>query len=55
MRDKVLAAPLGDLDLFAHDERSLADALTRRVAPTRSPSSAASRSSSSRSSSCCAS
>ena len=31
MRDKVLAAPLGDLDLFAHDERSLADALTRRV------------------------
>jgi hypothetical protein len=31
MRDKVLAAPLGDLGTFAHDERSLADALTRRV------------------------
>ena len=31
MRDKVLAAPLGDLDVFAHDERSLADALTRRI------------------------
>ena len=24
MKDKVLAAPLGDLDPFAHDERSLA-------------------------------
>ena len=31
MRDKVLAAPLGDLAPFSHDERSLADALTRRV------------------------
>ena len=31
MNDKVLAAPLGDLDPFAHDERSLANALTRRV------------------------
>ena len=30
MRDKILAAPL-DLDPFAGDERSLADALTRRV------------------------
>ena len=27
----MLAAPLGDLDLFAYDERGLADALTRRV------------------------
>jgi len=31
VRDKVLAAPLGDLDAFAYDERGLADALTRRV------------------------
>jgi hypothetical protein len=31
VRDKVLAAPLGDLGGFSHDERSLAEALTRRV------------------------
>jgi hypothetical protein len=31
VKDKVLAAPLGGLDPFAHDERSLADALTRRI------------------------
>ena len=32
MNDKVLAAPLDrDLDVFAHDERSLENALTRRV------------------------
>ena len=49
MRDKVLAALLDvDLDLFAHDERGLADALTRRIDADPEPSSAASRSSCSR-------